>query len=47
MAKRRAGNQITNLTLDHYKSGIALISLSAGGEPHIVGKILTKPITLL
>jgi hypothetical protein len=47
MAKRRAESQITNLTPDHYKSGIALISLSASGEPHIVGKILMKLTTLL
>jgi hypothetical protein len=47
MAKRKAKNQIANLTLDHWKLGIALISSCACGVLHIVGKILIKVTTLL
>jgi hypothetical protein len=50
MAKRRAGNQIGNLTpltFDHYKSRIALISLRVGDVPHTIGKLSTRAKTLL
>jgi len=39
MAKRKAGNQIVSLTLDHKKSGIDPIYLAVGGVPHIVGEL--------
>jgi hypothetical protein len=42
MAKRKVRSQITNLTLDHYKLGIALIYLRVGGVPKIIGKNLVK-----
>jgi hypothetical protein len=45
--KEGVGNQIANLTPNHQKSGIALISLSASGLSHIVGKISSRAITLL
>jgi hypothetical protein len=47
MAKRRAGSQIGSLTPDHKKSGIDPIYLTAGGVPHIVGKLSMRVITLL
>jgi hypothetical protein len=47
MAKRNVGSQIDNLTPDHKKSRIDLISLCAGGVKHIVEKLLTRAITLL
>jgi hypothetical protein len=47
MAKRKAENQIYNLTPDHLKSGIDPISLRSGDVQHIVAKILTRAITLL
>jgi len=47
MAKRRAGNQIANLTPDQKKSGIDPISLAADGAPHTVGKFSTRATTLL
>jgi len=47
MAKRRARNQIGNLTPDHKKSGIDPIYLAAGGVPHTVGKLSTRATTLL
>jgi hypothetical protein len=47
MAKRRVGNQSVNLIPDHYKLGITLIYLHAGGVPHIVEKILMKATILL
>jgi hypothetical protein len=42
MAKRKARSQIANLTPDHYKSIITLISLCLGDVQHIVGKIWMK-----
>jgi hypothetical protein len=45
MAKRKAGSQIDNLTLDHKKSGIDLMSLRSGGMQHAVGKPLTRATT--
>jgi len=42
MAKRRAGSQTTNLILDHKKSGIDPIYLSANGVRHTVGKLSTR-----
>jgi hypothetical protein len=47
MGKRKVGNQIASLTLDHKKSGIDPIYLDAGGVQHIVGKFSTKTTTLL
>ncbi len=47
MAKRRAGSQTANLTLDHKKSGIDPIHLAVGGVPHIVGNLSTRATTLL
>jgi hypothetical protein len=38
MANKRAGSQIGNLTTDHEKSGIALISLRVGGVRHTIEK---------
>jgi hypothetical protein len=45
--KEGVGNQIANLTPNHQKSGIALISLSASGLSHILGKISSRAIILL
>jgi hypothetical protein len=47
MAKRRAGSQTINLTLDQKKSGIDPIYLFADDMRHIVGKLSTKVTTLL
>jgi hypothetical protein len=47
MAKKRVGSQIVNLTPNHYKSKIALISLCVSGVPHIVEKRSTKATTFL
>jgi hypothetical protein len=47
MAKRKVENQIGNLTLDHKKSGIAMISLRAGGVRHTLGKLSIRATTLL
>jgi len=46
MAKKRAGNQIGNLTPDHLKSGIDPIFLCVGGVRHIVEKLSTRATTL-
>jgi hypothetical protein len=42
MAKRRAGSQIANLTLDHKKSRINLIYLVAGGHATYCYKALNE-----
>jgi hypothetical protein len=47
MVKRKVGSQIVNLTPDHKKSGINLMSLCEGDMQHPVGKLLTRVITLL
>jgi len=47
MAKRRAGSQIGNLTLDQKKSRIDLIYLFSNGVRHTVGKLSTRAKTLL
>jgi hypothetical protein len=47
MAKRKVGSQIGNLTPDHKKSGIAPISLRAGGVQHIIEKLSMRATTLL
>jgi hypothetical protein len=47
MAKRRAGSQIGNLTLDQKKSGIDPIYLFLNGVRHIVGKLSMRATTLL
>jgi hypothetical protein len=47
MAKRRAGSQTGNLTLDQKKSGIDPIYLAADNMPHTVGKLSTKDTTFL
>jgi hypothetical protein len=47
MAKRRVKSQIGSLTPNHWKSGIDLISLHAGGVRHIVNKLSTRATTLL
>jgi len=47
MVKRRAGSQIGNLTPDHYKSGIDLISVCKDGVRHTIGKISTRATTFL
>jgi hypothetical protein len=47
MAKRKAESESANLTPDHKMSGITLIYLYTGDVLHIVGKLLTKFITLL
>jgi hypothetical protein len=47
MAKRKARNQIGNLTPDHKKLGIDLISLRVGGMRKSVGKLSMRAITLL
>jgi hypothetical protein len=47
MAKRRAGSQTANLTLDQKKSGIDPIYLAADNVIHTVGKLLTKATNLL
>ncbi len=47
MAKRKAGNQIGNLTPDHKKSGIDQNLVRASGVRHIVWKFLTGATTSL
>ncbi len=47
MAKRRARNQIANLTPDHKKSRIDSIYLDSGSVPHTVGKLSTRATILL
>jgi hypothetical protein len=47
MAKRNAGNQITNLTLDQKKSSIDPIYLAVKGVWHTVEKFSTRATTLL
>jgi len=47
MAKRRAGSQIVNLTLDQKKSGINPIYLVAMGLQHTIEKLSTRATTLL
>jgi len=47
MAKRRARSQIANLILDHKKSGIDLIYLSADNMQHTITKLSMKTTTLL
>jgi len=47
MAKRRAGTQTANLTLDQKKSGIDPIYLVAEGVRNTVEKLLMRVITLL
>jgi hypothetical protein len=47
MAKRKVGSQIVNLTPNHLKLEISLISLCAGDVPHIARKLLTRATTLL
>jgi hypothetical protein len=47
MAKKRAGSQIGNLTLDHKKSEIDPIYLAADNVSHTVGKLSTRATTLL
>jgi hypothetical protein len=47
MAKRKVRNQIANLTLDHLKLQIALISLQTGSVPDTVEKFSTKATTLI
>jgi hypothetical protein len=46
MAKGRAKSQIGNLTPDHKKLGIALISLHVGDVPHTVENFSTRDTTL-
>ncbi len=45
MAKRKVKSQTANLTPDHLKSKIALISLCAGAVSHTVEKISTRSTT--
>jgi hypothetical protein len=47
MAKGRVRNEVDNLILDHYKSGIALTYLRAGDMSHNVGKLSMRATTLL
>jgi hypothetical protein len=47
MPKRRVGSQTANLTLDHKKSGIDPIYLSAEGVRHTLGKLSMRATTLL
>jgi hypothetical protein len=47
MAKRKVGSQIGNLTSDEKKSRIDLISFSAGGVQHAIGKLSMRATTLL
>jgi hypothetical protein len=47
MAKRKAGSQIANLTLDQKKLGINPIYFAAGGVRHTIGKLSIKATTLL
>jgi hypothetical protein len=47
MVKRKARSQTGNLTLDHWKSGIDLTLMHAGGSGHTVGKLSTTATTLL
>jgi hypothetical protein len=46
MVKIRVGNQIANLTPNHEKSEIALISLRAGGMLNTVGNLFLRAIIL-
>jgi hypothetical protein len=47
MAKRKARSQISNLTLDHQKSGIDPTLMRVGGMWHAIGKLSTRAISLL
>jgi hypothetical protein len=47
MVKRKAGNQIANLTPDQKKSGIDPIYLAIDNVPHTVEKLSTRATTLL
>jgi hypothetical protein len=47
MVKRKAVNQIGNLTPDHQKSRINPISWRVGNVQHTVEKLLMKATTLL
>jgi hypothetical protein len=47
IAKRKAGSQIGNLTLDHKKSGIDPTSVRADEVKYIVGNLWMKATTLL
>ncbi len=47
MAKRRAGRQIANLTIDQKKSEIDPIYLFVDNVRHTIGKLLTRVTTLL
>jgi hypothetical protein len=47
MAKRRVESQIASLTPDQKKSGIDPIYLVVDNVPHTVGKLSTRPKTLL
>jgi hypothetical protein len=46
MAKRKAGNQIGNLSPDHGKSRIDQIPLHTGGVRHAIGKLSMRATTL-
>jgi hypothetical protein len=45
VTKRKARNQIDNLTPDHGKSGINPIPLRAGGVQHAIKKFSTRATT--
>jgi len=47
MAKRRAGNQIDNLTPNHKKSGIDLTLVCVGEVRHTVGKFSRRATSWL
>jgi hypothetical protein len=47
MVKRKAGNQIANLTPDQKKSGIDPIYLAIDNVPHTIEKLSTRATTLL
>jgi hypothetical protein len=47
MVERRAESQTGNLTPDHQKSGIDLVSVCVGGVQHTVGKLLRRATSLL
>jgi len=47
MVERRAGNQTSNLTPNHQKSGIDLISVHAGEVRHTIGKLSRRATTLV
>jgi hypothetical protein len=46
-SKEESGVKFDNLTPDHKKSIIDLISLREGSMPHSIGKFSTMAITLL